>query len=336
MRRFLTPGKLLVAFLVLVAVGIGLLFVIPDKGSYIFLPDQPHPVEPLISVQSGKPGDGSGGIYFVDVFVRKPSIAESLFPGLLHDGASLVPAKAVNPTGLSEQQRRSSSLQMMARSQDVAAAVALRQAGYKIQTSQTGALVTDVLPGTPAAAVLRPSDVIAEIDGTRVTTLASLRSVLARKHPGDRVTIVVRRAGKRLRLQLRLAPDPNDAQRALIGVLVEQAASIKLPLRVSIDTGNVGGPSAGLALALGVLEELGRDVDHGRRVAATGEIALDGTVGPVGGIKQKVVGARQGGIQLFLVPAGDNAKEARRYAEGMRVVAVQSFQQALRALATTS
>jgi PDZ domain-containing protein len=96
----------------------------------------------------------------------------------------------------------------------------------------------------------------------------------------------------------------------------------------------VGGPSAGLPFALDVMEELGRDVDHGRKVAATGELALDGTVLPVGGLKQKTIGARKAGVDIFLVPAGENAEEARRYAGGLRIVPVHSFRQALSALQT--
>ena len=158
--------------------------------------------------------------------------------------------------------------------------------------------------------------------------------MLAEKKPGDKVSVVVRRDGKPLSFDLTLGADPTDAQRAVMGVLVEQAANIHLPFDVSIDTGNVGGPSAGLAMALGLMEKLGRDVDHGRKVAATGEIELDGTVGPIGGVKQKTIGAREAGVDVFLVPAGDNAREAARYADGMRIVPVQNFQQALRALAT--
>jgi Lon-like protease len=103
---------------------------------------------------------------------------------------------------------------------------------------------------------------------------------------------------------------------------------------VKIDAGNVGGPSAGLAFALDVLEELGKDVDRGCRVAATGEIGLDGSVGPVGGLEQKTIGAKRAGAKVFLVPAGDNAEEARRYADGLRIIPVRTFQQALRRLAT--
>ena len=113
-----------------------------------------------------------------------------------------------------------------------------------------------------------------------------------------------------------------------------QAADIKLPVKVDINLGEVGGPSAGLPFALDVLQELGTDVDHGHRVVATGEIALDGSVGPIGGVKQKTYGARKAGADVFLVPAGENAAEARRYAGNLLIIPVVSFQQALSALRT--
>ena len=110
--------------------------------------------------------------------------------------------------------------------------------------------------------------------------------------------------------------------------------SSHLPLDVQIDAGGVGGPSAGLAFALDILEELGRNVVHGKKVAATGEILPNGAVGPIGGIKQKTIGARQAHVDAFLVPAGENARDAKRYAHGLRIIPVESFSQALRALAT--
>jgi len=119
-----------------------------------------------------------------------------------------------------------------------------------------------------------------------------------------------------------------------VGIILAPELDIRLPLKVRIDAGGVGGPSAGLAFALEVLEQLGRNVTHGHRVAATGEIFADGTVGPIGGIKQKTIGARRAHVDAFLVPAGDNAREARRYAHGLRIIPVETFPQALRALAT--
>jgi len=108
-----------------------------------------------------------------------------------------------------------------------------------------------------------------------------------------------------------------------------------LPRKVNIDLGQVRGPSAGLPFALEVARLLGRNVTHGCKVAATGELDLAGDVLPIGGVKQKTIGARRTGVDVFLVPAGDNAAEARRYANGLRIIPVHSFQQALRRLATS-
>jgi PDZ domain-containing protein len=131
---------------------------------------------------------------------------------------------------------------------------------------------------------------------------------------------------------IRPVANPTNARLPFLGVELQEP-KITLPVQVRFDLGRVGGPSAGLAFALDLVEELGRDVDHGRRIAATGEIRLDGSVQEVGGVKQKTIGARRSDMDLFLVP-GENAAEARRYANGLRVVPVDSFQQALQVLAT--
>ena len=120
----------------------------------------------------------------------------------------------------------------------------------------------------------------------------------------------------------------------MIGFQPQPALELHVPFQIKFDLGQVGGPSAGLAFALQILEERGRDVDHGYKVAATGVIAPDGSVAPIGGVKQKVIGARQAHVDVFLVPAGDNAQEARKYAHGLRIIPVKTFQQALHALAT--
>jgi PDZ domain-containing protein len=192
-------------------------------------------------------------------------------------------------------------------------------------------LVEQVDPRAPAAGKVEPTDVIVAADGKRVRDPADLRHIVGAHRSGDSVRLVVRRGSTQRSLVVRTT---NDRGRTVIGVLVEQAADIKLPINVKINAGGVGGPSAGLAFALDVLEELGRDVDHGHKIAATGQIELDGTVTPIGGIRQKTIGVRRSGIDIFLVPAGDNVSEARRYAHGLRIVAVKSFQQALRTLAT--
>jgi PDZ domain-containing protein len=330
-KRF-TPARLALAGLVLLAV-VALILWIAPSDSYIFLPDRAHPVAPLVSVPGGKEPHDGGGIYFVDVFVRKASWFERLFPGI-HEGSTIVPASVVRPPGVSETARRKEDLRAMSRSQEVAAAVALRALGYKVSARATGVLVQDVARDAPAAGKLEPTDVIVTVDGRRVRTPRALRALLAARPAGTRFRIGVLRGGAVEEVTVRTVADPRRGGNPILGIFVGQAAQVRLPLNVKIDAGEVGGPSAGLAFALDILEELGRDVDRGHRIAATGEIDFDGTVEPIGGIRQKTIGVRKAGIHVFLVPAGDNAAEARRYADGLRIVPVKNFQQALRALAT--
>jgi len=325
-----TPGRLAAAGAALLAVVLLFLWLLPSN-TYIFLPDRAHPVAPIVDVQGGKNPTDGGGIYFVDIFVRKATLLERIWPGI-HEGAQLVPASAVVPKGTSEKQRRQEDAREMTRSQQVAAAVALRAAGYKVDANPTGVLVEQVDPRVPAAGKLQPSDVIVSANGKRVRAPGDLRRVVGALRPGATVRLVVRRGDTQTRVDVRTVRDADG--RTIIGVIVDQAAFIKLPLRVKIDAGNVGGPSAGLAFALDVLEELGKDIDHGRRIAATGQIELDGTVTSIGGIRQKTIGVRNSGIRVFVVPAGENAAEARRYAHGVRILAVRNFQQALHELAT--
>jgi PDZ domain-containing protein len=333
-RRFVTPSRLAAVGLVLLALAVGVLFVVPSDD-YLFLPNDVKPVAPLVTVAGRTAADEDGAIYFVDVRVRRASLFERLFPGI-HGGASLVPEQAVNPTGLSDAARRRTSLNEMDRSQQIAAAVALREAGYDVDADPAGALVEGVLPDTPAARTLRPTDVIVQANARDVRTPGDLRRALETVEPGSPVALAFRRGDERTTARVRTVPSSDDPRRAAIGVFVSQAADIRLPLDVRIDAGAVGGPSAGLPFALEVLEKLGRDADQGLDVAATGELELDGRVGAVGGLKQKTIAAKDAGVDVFLVPAGDNAEEARRHADGLRIVPVSTFQQALRALATAA
>ncbi len=333
MARSLTPIRVAAAGLVLIGIAAAL-FIVPSS-SYLLLPDEARAVEPLVEIEGEKPIRDGGGIFFVAVDIRKASLIESVFPGM-HEGSTLVPEDELLPPGVDEDARRQGELRAMARSQQVAAAVALRRLGYPVKTKNMGVLVDALVADSPAVGKLRPNDIIAAVDGKPTQTRADLLRLVGAHQPGEEVKVTVKRGASRETVTIRTAADPERPKRAVIGVFVEQAASIELPLEVKIDIGNVGGPSAGLAFALDVMEELGTDVDGGRKIAVTGEIALDGTVGPVGGIKQKTIAVRRSGIDVFLVPAGDNAREAQRHAGGLRIVPVKSFQQALRSLETLS
>jgi PDZ domain-containing protein len=151
--------------------------------------------------------------------------------------------------------------------------------------------------------------------------------------PGSTVELEVIRDGKRRPVRVGTIADEDDPNRAIFGIAVQQAADFDFPVDIEIDAGDIGGPSAGLAFALDIVDELGREIDRGRRIAVTGELDLDGEVGAIGGIKQKTIGAREAGAVIFVVP-DENAEEARRYAQDLKIVSVSNFREALAHLTT--
>jgi len=328
LRASLTPWRVLGGLAVLVLLTGVILLRIPSD-EYLLLPDIAHPVAPLVHVQGAHPST-RGAVYFVDVIERRASELEALFPWL-HSDSTLVPAGALVPPGSTAAQMQKVDQQEMATSQRVAAAVALRRLGYHVVVHPNGVLVDVLDIGTHAIGKLEPDDLIVAVDGKPTPTVAALRKVLASVRPRQTVALRVRRAGRILTEHVRTV---SDQGRAIVGFGPAQSARITLPIKVSIDAGDVGGPSAGLAFALEVMEKLGHDVVHGHRVAATGEMQLDGSVAPIGGVKQKIFDARRANVDIFLVPAGGNAATARHFAGPVKIIPVTSFTQALRALAT--
>jgi Lon-like protease len=333
LRRYLTPWWRVVAVIVgAFVVTLVILFSIPS-GKYILLPDIAHPVSPLVKVQGAVRSQKPGALYFVDVVERRANELESLFPWI-HPHGTLVPAGEIVAPCATAGQAQAAELQEMAFSQRVAAAVALRKLGYHVVVKPTGVVVSQLISGTHAPCNLQPEDVIVTVNGTPTPTIAALRGALDKVKAGSVARLGVHRGAKDLTVRVRTIPTPGDPSRALVGFAPDQAATIKLPLHVLIDANGIGGPSAGLAFTLEVMQKLGHNVLHGHKVAATGEIELNGAVGPIGGIKQKTYGVRQAGADVFLVPAGQNARDARRYAGPVRIIPVRSLDQALHALAT--
>lgn len=324
--------KLVLVGLVLALLAVGATWLAPSD-SYLFLPDEAKPLTDRVEVEGEKPSP-PGGIYYVEVVVRKASWLEERIGALRPDGADLIPEQALVPPGSSFGERREQNRRLMSRSQEIAAAVALRELGYDVTADPEGAVVAAVASDAPADGKLEPTDVIVGVDGSPVKTPDDLRRLIGEHEPGEPVRLRVRRGSTTRTVSVGTIESEQEEGRPIIGVQVDQSADIELPLDVEIDLGSVGGPSAGLAFALDIVEELRGGVDRGRRIAATGQIELDGSVTPVGAIKQKVIGARRAGADVFLVPAGDNAAVARRHAGDLRVIAVESFGQALRALAT--
>jgi PDZ domain-containing protein len=335
MRRWLSPLRLATAGVILL-VAIAAYMVTQKSSDLLEVPDKAHPLAGLITVPGGPGQRAKGGVYYVDVLLQKASLLQSSFKLFRPDGADLIPQDDFVPSGLSYSQQLKVDQETMKVSQTKASVVALRALGYKFPAREAGVRVAAINSDSHARGVLEPDDIVVAADGHKVATALDLFNALSRHRPGDVVRLGVLRGGKRLDFRIKTIADSFEPKRALIGFAPLEVVKAKLPFPVHFNLErDVGGPSAGLAFALEIMEQRGRDIDRGLRLAATGEIQLDGSVTSIGGVKQKTIGARRAGVDAFLVPVdGDNAKVARRYAHGLRIIPVKNFQQALRALAT--
>lgn len=217
---------------------------------------------------------------------------------------------------------------------DLAAALALEAAGFEVDYGEPeGVLVAGILPGAPAEGALEVGDVVTAVDGVAVRSVDELLRVLARAGPSVQLDLL--REGRALQVAVRTGTVPGLAQPGL-GVRPDIAfPPIELPVPVEIDSGRVGGPSAGLMVALTVYDLASPDdVAGGRRIAGTGTIEPDGSVGPVGGVGLKVLAAHRDGADLFLVPSVQRDDALAGLPEGstLEVVAVDSLAGALDAL----
>ena len=234
--RWFTPARLAAGGLFLLGAAAFVLWLLPADGTDIRLVDPAHPVDPIVSVPDDAKTPSPGPIYFVDVRERQARLLERLVPFLRPSGSSIVPAPPVSSTV--EQQI---GQQDMTESQKVAAVVALDHLGYKVHATSGGVTIVLVEKGAPAAKVLRTSDVIVAADGHKVTSVLALRAVLAKHRPGDVVQITFARAGKRKTVAIKTVADPQDSKRALVGVSARDNLTVKLPVKIKIDAGGVGG-----------------------------------------------------------------------------------------------
>ena len=304
-----------------------------QSGYYAFLPDPAHPAAKVVHAPGGRPPAEGTGFYFVDVNLLHANLIQKLWAEHLVDGAALVPDREILAPGQSNQQRETQDMHAMTSSQETAQVVAERALGDKVPIQRQGALILAVERGDPAdKAGIRPGDVITAANGVAVHSDQDLLNAMRSVTPGQRVPFTFKDAGA---VTIPTIASTTPPRHAIIGVSVGDAVHIgTLPVHVHFSTGDIGGPSAGLAFALEIYDSLsGRHLLHGHKIAVTGELDLAGGVHAIGGVDQKTTGAIEAGDDTFLVPAGSNARDAIRTAHGrIHVIAVTSFAQALRAI----
>lgn len=241
--------------------------------------------------------------------------------GQLDEASTVVPAEDLFPKGVSGEEVAHESAAEMADSQQEAIAAALRGLGQRVPEIVT---INALTKGSPGTGVLRPGDVLVSIDGTPVSTPDAVRKAIRAHKPGERVVLTVRRDGKEKVLTVTTAESEGQA---VVGVLLRSA--FDFPIKVSINAGEVGGPSAGMMFSLAIYDKLTPGaLTGGANIAGTGTIDSAGTVGKIGGIRQKLVGARRGGATWFLAPAQNCKEVVGHIPDGLQVVKVATFAQA--------
>jgi PDZ domain-containing protein len=233
---------------------------------------------------------------------------------------AVVPEAQVYPPGQTEQQVEQQTAAEMTDSQEQATAAALRELGMTVPETIR---VAEVQDDAPAASVIKAGDVITGIDGRAATDSAALRDEITALKPGAQVTVQLKRDDKEL--DVTTTTTSSDG-RTVLGVGLDP--QFRFPVDVSFGTKDVGGPSAGMMFALGIYDLLTPGaLTGGAKIAGTGTIDSNGQVGAIGGIQQKLVGARHAGAEWFLAPADNCDEVVGHVPDGLRVVRTSTLHQ---------
>ncbi len=285
--------------------------------------------DPIITVKGHAVYRDKGQLRMTTVLVSQPG-ARNTLPELLRDWISrdkaVYPYDAIYQEDETPEQSKQQGQQEMTTSQDAATAAALTELGYHV----TRAAVADVEKGSPADGHLQKGDVVLEVGDTAVADSAALVAAVRAAGAGQPIDFTLQRKGKRV--QERVTPRQVDGKPQVGIQVATTTTTFPFDVKVGIDP-SIGGPSAGLMFSLGIYDTLTPgSLTGGRTIAGTGTIDASGAVGPIGGIQQKIAGAREAGARLFLVPP-DNCDEAVGAQNGsMRLVEAPTMHSAVQSI----
>ncbi|REF35494.1 PDZ domain-containing protein [Thermasporomyces composti] len=288
--------------------------------------------KPIIEIDGHRVYKTSGRLDLTTVAVSSPDQKldlVSVLKGWLDPETAIVPYDYLYPGDPTPQQVEQRNAEAMQTSQQTAIAAALRQAGERVTPVVQ---VQAVVEKTPAVGKLRAGDTIVAVDGTRVTDREQVVELVGRHRPGEQVRFSIRRDGEPREVTITTTRAPDDPDRAFVGITPHNG--FEFPFEVTVNLGQeIGGPSAGAMFALAIFDKLTPGaLTGGQHIAGTGTIEPDGTIGPIGGIQQKIIGAREEGATTFLVPAANCADAVSADVDGIRLVKVETLDGAVKAL----
>lgn len=318
---------LLPALIGLAVAGLGLNVTLPY---YAIAPGDARRVDSLIKAPADRSFEATGTVEFVTVSLQRVKPLGAI-QGWLDGDTDVVPEDRILGT-TPPKRYREQNLQAMDDSKQSAIVAAFRALGLPVTEKGNGAEVVSVLEGGPAVGLLHPGDTINAVGEAPVRLLGEAIAAVQARRPGDRVLLQVTDAqGAARTVEVVLGADQG---RPIVGVTLRtKNRDFDLPFEVSIDSGQVGGPSAGLAFTLGLIDKLSAgELTGGRKVAATGTIDVDGQVGDVGGVPQKTAAVIASGASVFLVPANEFDQARARAGNRLEVVKVTTLMDAISAL----
>jgi PDZ domain-containing protein len=283
----------------------------------------------IIAVSGHPSSKTSGHLNLMTVLsdTEKTTVVGALEGWLRHDQV-VVPYDAIYPPGTTKQQQNAANAQDFAASQDNATAAAACELGYP-----KGFGIFSVADDSPNKNVLQPGDRLVSLDGAAVPDDATLRKVIGTHQPGEKVAVRLVRDGKQLTETATLGQPAAGSSTPRLGVSV--GVGCLLPFQVSLSLAGIGGPSAGMMFALGIIDKVGNhDLTRGRFIAGTGTIDPSGTVGQIGGISLKMIAARRAGATIFLAPASNCSDVKGNIPKGLDVVKVSTLHEAITDLDT--
>jgi PDZ domain-containing protein len=329
-RRTLTLyiSAVAVIIAILVAERLPVPYVILGPGPTLNTLGKDQSGKPLITITGHPVYPTTGHLNMVSItYEGGPGHQFNVFTALrawLDPHEAVVPQSEIFAPGQSQQQVTQQDQVQMTSSQESATAAALHQVGIAYQTV---AEVVSVKQGLPAYGKLKPGDLITAVDGQPVTGTTRL-TTLVKAHAAQPITVTFRRGGATMHTQLTAA---QVGGRPILGIVVQD--QYQFPFTVTIQIGQIGGPSAGTMFALGIIDKISTEnLTGGKFIAGTGEISANGVVSPIGGIQQKMIAARDAGATVFLAPAGNCSDTRGAVPAGLRVVKISTLSGAVSAL----
>jgi PDZ domain-containing protein len=281
---------------------------------------------PLVEISGAETYDPSGELRLTTVSVYGGPggdvLAGDVLWGWFARERSVQPVEAIFPEPVTPEEQEQVGAAEMASSQENATVAALTELGHEVPATLT---IVGAAPGSGAEGVVREGDVVRSLDGEPVTTHQGLLAALDAVTPGDDVVLGVLRDGEPVDVTITTRGGEND--RAVLGIYLDP--EYDYPVDVTIQLENIGGPSAGMMFALAIIDKLtAADELGGEVVAGTGTVDVEGNVGPIGGIEQKMYGAVRDGARWFLAPSGNCDQVVGDVPAGLRVIAVSTLAEA--------